>query len=311
MRAVSYTVFALASAVAACSGTDARECRVGADCASGMCNADGTCVRSGATGGDASAPPPAVVPSGGDGGGDAGGDASLSGCTPNHDGTITRNEVPIAPGLRATFRTAQNEDVSTAGTTGADGKRIWDLSGALASDQNVLVETLALAGTWYGSGFPTATYATKLSASSDLLGVFQTSTTALLLDGVASPDNGATKTQLTYSPSVTVLGFPFTNGASWTSDSDVSGTAQGFPSAYHEKYETNVDAVGTLKTPLGTFDVLRVRTLLTRTVGLAVSTTRSFAFVSECYGTVATVTSDSGESTVEFTHAAEVRRIAP
>jgi hypothetical protein len=108
-----------------------------------------------------------------------------------------------------------------------------------------------------------------------------------------------------------VLGFPLKQAASWTSDADVSGTAAGYPSAYHETYDNQVDAAGTLKTPLGTFDVLRVRVLLTRTVGLVQTTTRTFAFVSECYGTVATITSDSNESAVELTHASEVRRIAP
>src|SRR5207247_460866 len=134
--------------VAACTSGDGRECRVGADCASGVCTADGACLRGAAPGSDASTPPPATDGGGDDASTDAGGDASLPGCTPNHDYTITRDEVPIAPGLRATFRVAQNEDVSTAGTTGPTGKRIWDLSGALPSDANVLVETLPLAGKW-------------------------------------------------------------------------------------------------------------------------------------------------------------------
>jgi hypothetical protein len=37
----------------------------------------------------------------------------------------------------------------------------------------------------------------------------------------------------------------------------------------------------------------------------------SHAFVTECYGTVATVNSQDNETTVDFTDAAEVRRIAP
>jgi hypothetical protein len=87
--------------------------------------------------------------------------------------------------------------------------------------------------------------------------------------------------------------------------------AQGFFANYTEKYESQIDAAGTLKTPLGTFDVLRVRVLLTRTVGLLVTKLRTFAFVTECYGTIATVTSTENESDVEFTRAAEIRRISP
>jgi len=99
--------------------------------------------------------------------------------------------------------------------------------------------------------------------------------------------------------------------ATWTSDTSVSGVAEGIPVAYSEKYESVVDAKGKLKTPLGTFDVLRVRVLLTRTVGFAVTKVRTFAFVTECYGTIATVTSDDNEGDIEFTHALEIRRIAP
>ena len=60
-----------------------------------------------------------------------------------------------------------------------------------------------------------------------------------------------------------------------------------------------------------TFEVLRVRTELERTVGLLTTTVRTFAFVSECFGTVATVTSEDDEDQVEFSRAAEVRRLAP
>lgn len=51
---------------------------------------------------------------------------------------------------------------------------------------------------------------------------------------------------------------------------------------------------------------------LVRTIGVLPSITiRSFAFVTECYGTVATVTSNDNEANAEFTAAKELRRIAP
>ena len=60
------------------------------------------------------------------------------------------------------------------------------------------------------------------------------------------------------------------------------------------------------------FDVLRVKVVLVRTIGVLPSTTiRTFAFVTECYGTVATVTSKKDDANEEFTVAAEIRRIAP
>lgn len=296
-------------ALAACGSSATRECRIGADCVSGVCSAEGTCLSAadpsspdvpGAPGVDASTPEtPAPV------------DAALPGCVPNFDGTIVREEVPLRAGLKATYRVAANADVSTAGSPGPNGTRVWDFSAPLPNDESVVIETLPLTNKWYASKFDGAAYATKLRASSTLEGVFDTGPGAITLRGVASPSDGFTRTELTNDPPVAVLSFPLTVGKTWTDDTTVSGLAQGVVAAYGETYESTVDARGTLKTPLGTFDVLRVRVLLTRTVGLLVTRIRTFAFVSECYGTVAMATSLDDEPNVEFTHALEIRRIAP
>lgn len=306
---------AVLGSAAACASSQERECRIGADCASGVCTAEGTCVRDSVPAGDGS--------SGGidtgtptDGGGaDTSTDAPVTGCVPNKDGTITRDEVPLQAGLTAKYRVGKDENVSTAGTTKPDGKRAWDFSGALASDVTVLLETQALAGKWYAPKFAGATYALKLQEGSDLLGIFETSPGALLLRGVVSPsDDVFTKTELTNTPAVSTLKFPLKMGSTWSTQADVSGTAQGVVlfGTYTEKYDSVVDAAGELKTPLGTFDVLRVKTKLVRQVGvLAPVTIRTFAFVTECYSTVALVTSDDDEPNEEFTHAKEIRRIIP
>ena len=58
-------------------------------------------------------------------------------------------------------------------------------------------------------------------------------------------------------------------GSTWTSTSTVNGHRRGRSSPhYTEKYASKVDAQGTLKVPYGTFQVLRVQTMLTRTVGV-------------------------------------------
>ncbi len=307
----------VAALVAACSDSSDRDCRVGADCASGVCDVDGKCTKApapvGAEGGEASGDASTST----DGpASDAPSDSSALGCKPNKDGTITRDEVPIGPGLHATYKIGKNEDVSTAGTPAAGGKRVWDFSTALASDVSVLVETLPLTGKWYASKFAGAHYATKLQEGSDLLGVFETSPGALLLRGVVSPSDTppSSKTELTNTPAVSVLKFPLAMSAKWNTDTDVGGTAQGVAlfGTYTEKYTSEVDAEGTLHTPLGSFDVLRVKVVLVRTIGLLPPTTiRTFAFVTECYGTIATVTSSDNETNEEFTHAAEIRRISP
>lgn len=292
--------------VVACGTDVTRECRVGADCASGVCSEDGVCASGAAASSDPGAPPPASsAPNEA-----AKADAALPGCVPNFDGMIERKEVPLQAGLKATYRVAADVDVSTAGTTNS-GARTWDFSIATTKDENVLVETVALTGKWYAGKFGGATYATKLRASSSLEGVFETGAGSIALRGVASPDDGLYRTELTNDPPVAVLAFPVTLGKTWTEETTVTGLAQGVFSTYSEKYESNVDAKGTLKTPLGTFEVLRVRVLLTRTIGWVPTRIRTFAFVSECFGTVATVTSRDNESDVDFTRAAELRRIAP
>jgi hypothetical protein len=304
-------LFAFATAVA-CSEGEARSCRVGADCASGMCSAEGVCVDGpgaapGSSGGpdaDAGALVDALAP-------DDGGNLAVPGCVPNKDGTILRDEVPIKPGLRATFRFAENVDISTAGEPIANGRRKWDLSGALPNESNVLVETLALTDKWFAPSFQNASYGTQLRKSSDLIGVFETGPGSLSLRGVASPADGLFKTELTNDPPVSVLEFPLTLGKKWTTNTSVSGYAQGYIASYTEKYDSEVDAAGELVTPLGTFDVLRVRVVLTRTVGFLVTTVRTYAFITECFGNVASIASKDDETDVEFTRSVEVRRIAP
>src|SRR5207249_2298956 len=114
------------------------------------------------------------------------------------------------------------------------------------ADQQVMLA--APGSAWWQSDFPSATYATPLSASSDLLGVFGVSATGVTLQGVVSPQAGATKTELTYDPVVQLLAVPFIAGSTWTTTSTVSGLAQGAPVAYTEKYASRVDQVGTMKT---------------------------------------------------------------
>lgn len=232
-------------------------------------------------------------------------------CQPNTDGVITRAEVPLRAGLKATYKVALDAPVNTAGTDGGDDRKLWDLSGSIDGDQNILIEATEPTGRWFSPDFLNASYVTRLSQGSDLLGVFQITDEALLLLGVVSPEDGFTRTKLTYDPPVKVLQFPIQLNSSWQTEADVSGTANGVVSVYDEDYISQVDAIGTLKTPYGTFDeVLRVRTELTRTVGFFTTTIRTYLFVSECFGTVATIVSEDDESDIEFTTAAEVRRLS-
>jgi hypothetical protein len=300
-RLLAPIVLQCSIAIAACGGGGGAPCTADDQCPSHFCRADGTCgpaLVDAAPGADAADAPP--------------GDGAPGACTPDHDGTITAAELPMAAGRMATFRIATNATWDTAGQAQMDGARTWDLSGMLPGDGDQQVALASPAGAWWAADFPDASYATPLSAASDLLGVFAVAPTGVTLLGVVSPQAGLTKTELTYDPPAKILAVPFQAGSTWSSTSTVSGYAQGVLAAYTEAYAARVDQVGTMTTPYGAFPVVRVATDLTRTSGLAVlATTRTFAWVAECFGPVATVTSQTFETDSEFSDDAEVRRIAP
>lgn len=283
----------------ACAGSSNGVCTRDEECASGFCKADGTCGPApvdGSTADDATtddAPP-------------------TSTCAPDHDGKVELEELPLAAGRMANFRIATDAAFDTAGTANGDGSRRWDLSIAMAGDTDRPTTLLSPTGTWWQSVFPTATYAAPLSAESDLLGVFRVDATAVALLGVVSPEAGSGRTELEYDPPATILALPVGAGATWSSTSTVSGFALGVITAYTERYQSRVDQVGTMTTPYGEFPVVRVATDLRRTSGGALLLTkRTFAWVSECFGPVATVSSQDFESGAEFSDPAEVRRLAP
>lgn len=309
------------------------DCRVGADCASGVCLRDGTCgpvsipdagADAGADGGN----PGTDGGSGPDGG--AGADAGLDagtpiGCLPNHDGQIERSEVFFQAGLRATYRVSGAASFETAGSAAADGGRRWDFTQALAGDASRLVETKSLQGQWFESDYPDAGYTSELGS---LLGVFATAGDALYLQGVVSPADGNSATRIHYEPWVKVLQFPLQAGASWTTDATVSGKYQGFVignAAFgtglpfqREVYTSSVDRSGDALTPFSNFPSLRVRTVMERYTRVytlnpwyLALTLRTFSWNAECFGTVATLNSKDNEGSTEFTDATEVRRLSP
>lgn len=325
---VRWLLFVLVVALfAACPGPSPVDCRVGADCVSGVCLGDGTCepARSGADagtdGGDLPGTDggPVTADAGHDAGtNDAGVDAgSPVGCLPNHDGTILRSEVAFQAGLRATFRISGTATFDTAGAASADGGRSWDFTAMLAGDTSRLVETKPVQGEWYESEFPDAGYVSELGQGSNLLGVFSTTDDGLYLQGVVSPSDGVTSTRLRYQPWVKVLQFPLAPAASWETNTTVSGRYNGLVIGFNlpfqtERYQMAVDRSGDAKTPFATFPSLRVRTIMTRSLNTVPTlTVRSFSWNTECFGTIATVTSTDNESSTEFTDVAEARRLSP
>jgi hypothetical protein len=322
----------------ACSPPTPVDCRVGADCASGVCLRDGTCQAventdsgtGGSGGGNVVGGGAGGGSAGGGNGGGSGGDAGTPdagmplGCLPNNDGRIDRSEVFFQAGLRATFKISGAATFDTAGTAAADGGRNWDFTQALSGDSSKLVETKSLQGQWFESEFPDGGYTTPVGS---LVGVFSTTADALYLQGIVSPeaDGG---TDVKYEPWVKVLQFPLQAGATWTTDATVSGKYQGFVignAAFgtglpfqREVYTSSVDRAGDAKTPFASFESLRVRTGMERYTRVytlnpwyLLLTLRTFSWNTECFGTVASVTSTDNTTTTEFTSTAEVRRLSP
>lgn len=291
-------------------------CLVNADCVSGSCGADGICAPE-ADGGASDA---GHVDAGNldAGTADAGGtdagpiDGGNTGCVPNNDATLTRAEVPIATGVGATFRIATDFAVSTAGTS-EGGTTTWDFSTALPNDHDARVTVEPMDDQWFKASFPTATYAAQLRDASDVLGVFRSTADALVLLGVASRTKSTSWTELIYATPITVLKFPMKQGDHWTTTSSATGTASGVSVlfGFSETYTTDVDKSGIAKTPFGSFPVLRVNTQLDRTVGFLITHSRTHAFATECFGTIARLSSTDGATTPEFQQAAELQRLAP
>jgi len=289
----------LCSMIAACGGSGGAPCTRDDQCASHFCKADGTCGMA-----TVDAPAGSDAPATGDGS-----NAVL--CMANHDGTISAAEVPLMAGQMATFRIATNATWSTAGHANTDGSRSWDLTGQLANDADATLALTSPQGTWWAADFASAQYATTLAAGSDLQGVFAADANGVTLLGVVSPTGGTYKTELTYDPPAKILAFPFMNGSTWMSSSTVSGYAQGVIVAYTEDYSSRVDQVGTMTTPYGAFPVLRVATDLTRTSGVAtLLQKRTFAWVAECFGTIAKVAGQDNDTSSELSSDAEVERLA-
>ena len=283
------------AATLACGGHE-QACRVGADCASGQCLPNGTCALDGDEP-DASS-------------GDGGDTDAATLCAPNHDGTIARSEMTLGPNLTAPFRVAASATVDTAGVAGEDGSRAWDFSGALAATPT---STWARADDRQVVRLELPQGQLRLPAVADaaapgrLPGHRRGPPPARrgLARGRPLPHAAHLRDPDQDAP------FPFAADDTWSTSSTVSGQAQGVFSAYSEDYTTTVDAHGTLVTPFGTFPVLRLRVDLVRTIGAFPTRVRTYLFASECYGTVGSIVSQNNPSNLEFTDAAEVRRLAP
>ena len=346
------------AALFACS-TNAQECRLGADCASGQCSADGLCVVTNDAGGSSGNGASSGGSSGAASSSGAGTSSSSSssssgshsstsssgssgsGCVPNQDGSITKDEVPAGAGLVANFRFANDATVDLVGVM-ENGTRKWDLTGPYDGDTDVNVTTKAVASSWYASDFPTGQYAALLGqprqvqlplacggstitapATYGILRVDDSSLSLLgFVDATDTQPSSSTATLIVYDKPVTTLKYPLTVGATWETagaygSGSLAGSAIPLYGKFKDTYSSKVTDSGALVTPYAIFPVMKIVTTFTRVTEAPgynyclESTSKTVAFVTECGGTIAKISSADGETSDDFTAAAQLQRLAP
>ena len=234
-------------------------------------------------------------------------DALAASCTFNNDGTITSSEEQFIVGLGALF--AVNAPNTTVPVNNVAQNGTWDFSAAVSGEVKQFDQLVDPSGQWWGTDFPTATYGERIDDGQQVYGVFRVSSDKLEMLGVVSDQSGTTKTELTYATPIVVLQFPLSMGTTWTSQSNVSGVADGIAFLANESYAFDVDARGMTKVPAATFDTLRLKMTLTRT-GENAGTQITYLHMAECYGAVARIRSQTNETSANFTTASEYRRLA-
>ncbi|MEW5853795.1 MAG: hypothetical protein AB2A00_33780 [Myxococcota bacterium] len=259
----------------------------------------------------------AATAHGNDAGGQGDGGRPGGACPFDDDGVLTAEELPLALNVESRFVEARADGgipVDLVGTTDSQGLRVWDFSAAAPGDQAFTLEALPLDDLWFGNRFPQGAYAVPLDGESTNYAIYQRTESVVQMLGVASQE--PEHTLLTYDPPVDIVRFPVTLNQAFTSNTDVSGTFEGntFYSS-SDTYDLSVDARGHLVTPAGTFPVLRVRLQHQVDVPIAfwpfVLTYKyiRYSFMTPCYSQVAYVASLEGEEELQFSTAAELRRL--
>lgn len=306
IMALAAGMFALA--LGGCGG-DRSGCRIDEDCAAGDACVGGQCrplagadLSAAMSDLGAAADLATPIPDGWNP------DALAASCTFNGDGTITRAEESFMVGLGALF--AVNGAGTTVPVDNVEHNGVWDFSAAVSGEAKQFDQLVDPSGQWWAADFPTATYGERIDDGQQAYGVFRVGGDKLEMLGVVSDQGGFNRTELTYATPIVVLQFPLSVGATWTSESDVTGLAGGVGFAAHEQYVFAVGQRGTTKVPAASFDTLRLKMSYTQTYGALVTTRITYLHLAECYGAVARVRSKDNETSADFTQAAEYRRLA-
>lgn len=166
--------------------------------------------------------------------------------------TITQADLPTA-GTAWTM----NEDTNYVAAIPAGGTgQTWNYSTLLTNN----IDTTAFqdaAGTPFASSFPSSNLATYQTTDGSY-GYYTSNSSGLYLDG-----NGSATGNLIYNPSLLYIPVPFSYGSTATGmgrlvvDTSVAGQGYRIVLRFENTYEG--DATGSLQTPQGTYNVLRVK----------------------------------------------------
>lgn len=246
------------------------------------------------------------------------GDAGVLTCAPNLDGKIEGKELAATLDVNVNYLVSppgEARKVDLEGQSDGAGHRIWDFSQDFKTDTIATIAASSLTGKWYQASFPNGEWVAPVDAGGTIEGVYSQDAQTIYLHGIASkteaPKEG--KTLVVYTDPVAAFRLPLEQGASWTSVGAVSDAViLGLPYAGTDTYEVKDDATGELTLHDFTFtQVHRVRTKVTSSAaaGGDPKVTRQVQFMFECFGEVARVTANDGETEENFTTAAEVRRL--
>lgn len=242
------------------------------------------------------------------------GGAGTLACLPDLDGTLAADELPVVVGVRADYVIDTDVRVNLAGAAAAgEAARVWSFIDPAPGpgDAAVPIGPTSVDDLPDAGRFPGATFAVETAPGSGLYQMLSRDDQALWLFGIDSADG---KTVLPYDQPVALLRFPLAPRDSWRETGTVSdGTTSGLPYRGTDTYDITDTATGSLAIPGVHFDqVHRVTTAVTVApdAGGDMVTRRQSSFYSECLGEVVRATSEDGETSDDFTRAAELRRLS-
>lgn len=288
--------------LSACSSGDATiQCTYPSDCADGETCSDGVCT---VLLYDSSTPPTDGGPGDADGSPgdlDLGQDQWLwpdtvsddgATCTPNNNGMVERDELVFQVPGSVTYTMGTGLTMNLEGTM-VGGKPHWNLTQNAADDHDEIM-SLDPIPQWAASTFPNGDYVSLLNKGMDVWGVYKVTPTALeLIGGISGEEDYG---DVSYSPPVELLRFPIQVDDSITSNTTGSGS-WGLAVIYNlETYTVDVLTEGVVNLPKLSLDALLVRVKVEQTPyanPFLKSTWWLFLFISECYGTVARVITET------------------